>query len=105
MIVRLWHGWTRPEQADAYEHLLRGTIFPGIAARRIAGVQRIELLRREAGEEVEFATIMWFASWDAVRAFAGDDPEVAVVPPAARAVLARFEPRAQHFDLADARAL
>lgn len=83
MIVRLWHGWTRPEQANAYEHLLRGTIFPGIAARRIAGVQRIELLRRDAGEEVE----------------------VAVVPPAVLAVLARFEPRVRHFDLADAHAL
>jgi hypothetical protein len=85
--------------------LLRHEIFPGIAARAIPGIERIELLRRVAGEEVEFATIMWFASWEAVRRFAGDDPDVAVVPPRARAVLARFEPRSRHFELREGRAL
>ena len=44
-------------------------------------------------------TIMWFESLDSVRAFAGDDYEAAVVPPAARAVLARFDARSQHYDV------
>ena len=99
MIGRIWHGWTTPEKADAYEALLRHEIFSGIEARQIAGFQGIRLLRRDLGAEVEFVTIMWFDSLDAVRVFAGEDYEVAVVPPAARALLARFDERSQHYDV------
>ena len=49
--------------------------------------------------EVEFVTIMWFDSMDAVRAFAGEDYEVAVVPPKARALLLRFDARSQHYEV------
>jgi len=99
MISRLWHGWTAPENADGYEALIRSTVFPGILARGIGGLERLELLRRPAGGEVEFVTIMRFASWDAVEAFAGPDREVSVVPPAARAVLSRFDEKAQHYEI------
>ena len=99
MICRLWHGWTPAERAEAYERLLREEIFVGIAARDIDGFLGIELLRRDAGAEVEFVTVMWFASLDAVREFAGADYERAVVPPAARALLGRFDDRAAHFDV------
>ncbi len=99
MISRLWHGWTTPENADSYEALVRSTIFPGILGRGVAGLERIELLRRLLGAEVEFVTIMRFASWDAVEAFAGPDWEVSVVPPAARAVLARFDDKARHYEV------
>ena len=99
MIDRLWHGWTTPENADGYEALIRSTIFPGILRRDIEGLGRIELLRRPLGAEVEFVTIMRFASWDAVKAFAGPDWEVSVVPPAARAVLARFDEKARHYEV------
>ncbi len=99
MIVRVWHGWTSPANADAYERLLRDEIFRGIARRAIAGYHGIELLRRTVGSEVEFVTIMRFDSLDAVRAFAGDDVEAAVVPASARALLARFEARSAHYEL------
>ena len=99
MISRIWHGWTTPANADAYESLLKTEIFTGIQNRRIAGYRGIHLLRRELGNEVEFVTIMWFDSLDAVRAFAGDDYEVAVVPPKARAVLSRFDARSQHYQV------
>jgi antibiotic biosynthesis monooxygenase (ABM) superfamily enzyme len=99
MIVRLWRGWTTPANADAYERLLREEIFRGIALREIAGYRGIELLRRPAGGEVEFVTIMRFDSLDAVRAFAGADYEVAVVPPAARELLSRFDARSAHYEL------
>lgn len=99
MISRLWRGWTAPDDADTYEELLRSTIFPGIMARKIPGFRRIELSRRELGSEVEFLTVMWFASWDAVKAFAGPDWEGAVVPPAARTVLARFDDKARHYEV------
>jgi heme-degrading monooxygenase HmoA len=99
MIIRIWHGWTTPDNADTYEALLKEEIFVGIENRRIAGFHGIQLLRREAGAEVEFVTIMRFDSLAAVREFAGDDYEVAVVPPKARAVLAHFDDRSQHYDL------
>jgi hypothetical protein len=37
MIGRIWHGWTRPEDADAYERLLKEEIFPGIAEKGVPG--------------------------------------------------------------------
>ena len=98
MITRVWRGWTTPANAPAYERLLLSQIIPGIAARRVQGYQGISLVRRHVGEEVEFMTIMWFDSIEAVRQFAGPDHETAVVPPAARAVLTRFDASSAHYD-------
>jgi hypothetical protein len=47
--------------------------------------------------------MMWFDSLDAVVAFAGQDYEAAVVPPAARALLARFDSRSAHYSVVDRR--
>jgi len=100
VIARIWHGWTTADNADAYERLLREEVFPGIEAKEVAGYRGIHLLRRplESGD-VEFTTVMWFDSLDAVRAFAGEDYEAAYVPGAARAVLARFDARSVHYDV------
>ncbi len=99
MISRIWHGWTTPGNADKYEALLKEEIFVGIQNRHIPGFKSIQLLRREVGAEVEFVTIMWFDSLDAVREFAGEDYEAAVVPQKARAVLAHFDERSQHYEV------
>ncbi|HYD93702.1 MAG TPA: hypothetical protein VEC01_00150 [Noviherbaspirillum sp.] len=98
MITRIWRGWTSRQNAAAYQDLLLNEIFPGIEARKIAGFRGISLLRREMVDEVEFATIMWFDSIDAVKDFAGQHYETAVVPPKARAVLARFDTSSAHYD-------
>ena len=98
MITRIWRGWTTPENAEAYQHLLLTEIFPGIAARNVPGYRGISLGRRDLGQEVEFVTMMWFDSLDAVKVFAGEAYEVAVVPPKARAVLARFDERSAHYE-------
>jgi heme-degrading monooxygenase HmoA len=99
MISRLWHGYTTPENADPYESLLKSEIFRAIQDRQIAGYQGIHLLRRNVGDEVEFITIMWFDSMKAVRTFAGEEYELAVVPPKARALLARFDRRSEHYEV------
>jgi len=99
MISRIWHGWTIPENADKYERLLKEEIFIGIQNRQIRGFKSIQLLRRNIGEETEFVTIMLFDSLDAVREFAGDDYEAAVVPDQARAVLSHFDARSQHYEV------
>jgi len=99
MIGRIWHGWTMPENADVYENLLKQEIFPRIAAKNVAGYRGIQLFRRPIGEEVEFITIMWFESWEAVKEFAGEDYQRAYVPPQARKVLARFDDHSQHYEI------
>ena len=99
MIGRIWHGWTAPENADTYENLLKEEIFTGIQGRNIPGYQGIDLFRRQVGDEVEFITLMWFESIEAVRRFAGEDYEAAVVPPKARAVLKHFDARSQHYEV------
>ncbi len=99
-IARFWPGCTASEDADAHERLLREEIFPGIAAKGVAGYRGIRLFRRQLeGGEVEFLTVMWFDSWEAVREFAGADYERAYVPAAARALLARFDERSRHYEL------
>jgi hypothetical protein len=97
MIVRVWRGWTTKANAVVYETLLRDEIFPGIAARGIRGYRGIQLLRRDEGGETEFMTVMRFDSLKDVRDFAGQNYEVAVVPPRARALLARCDERALHY--------
>ena len=97
MITRLWRGWTTRENADAYERLLREEILPGIAARLTEGYRGARIFRRDVEDGVEFLTILTFESADVIRRFVGEDIEVANLPEKARALLGRFETRAQHY--------
>ncbi len=103
VICRLWRGWTTRDNADAYERIVRGQVIPGIEARRIAGFRSIDLVRRELDQDVEFMTLMWFDTLDAVKAFMGEDYEVAHVPAQAQAVLADFDKRSAHYEVLDRR--
>jgi hypothetical protein len=98
MIVRLWRGWTTPGNADAYEGLIRATIFPGILDRGIEGLLRLDLYRRAGETENEFMTLMWFTDHAAIVRFGGPDWETAVVPNSARALLSRFDEKAAHYE-------
>jgi heme-degrading monooxygenase HmoA len=99
MIARIWHGYTSLENATAYQNLLTSEIFPGIAAQHITGYKSIELLKRTLAQEVEFITIMWFSSMDAIIAFAGEDYEKAYVPDKAKVLLSHFDERSVHCHL------
>ncbi len=99
MITRIWHGWTTPDNAEAYAELLNTEVLPSIKAKRIAGYHGAHLLRRDLNGEVEFITMLWFDTLDDVRALAGEDYEIAYVPPRARELLSRFDERSQHYDL------
>lgn len=98
-ISRVWRGWTEPDSAKAYEKLLLTNILPGIARRAIPGYRGALLYRREDGDLVEFMTTMLFDSMEAVRAFAGEDYELAVVPPEARRLLAHYDARSAHYEI------
>ena len=103
MICRIWRGWATRANADAYESIVRGQVIPGIEAMRIPGFRHIDLMRRDLNSEVEFLTAMWFDDIESIKAFVGDDYAVSHVPPAARAVLARFEDRSAHYAVLDRR--
>jgi hypothetical protein len=98
VICRLWHGWTAPASADDYERYLRDELYPRLEGAD--GYRGHHVLRRTDGGEVEFVTLTWFDSLDAVRAFAGDDYETPVITERAAALLARWDDRAVHYDLA-----
>lgn len=95
MIARIWHGWTEPQNADAYHQLLKTNILPGI--HRVKGYRGAYLLRRESGSEVEFITITMWENIEAVREFSGPEGH-AVVPPEAQRLLKRYDPASEHYD-------
>jgi hypothetical protein len=104
VIIRVWRGWTTADQAPVYERLLNETIAPEIMQRGIGGLRELAVVRRVAGElepdgTVQFLTLMTFDDWAAVEDFAGPDAAQSVVPPAARAVLARHDAQSQHYEL------
>jgi heme-degrading monooxygenase HmoA len=100
MIVRMWRGQAEAANADAYQRFVTGHVFAGLPA--IPGHRGAYLLKRPVGEEVEFIAVTLWESLDAIRGFAGDDIERAVVEPEARAVLSSFEDVVRHFELAHA---
>jgi antibiotic biosynthesis monooxygenase (ABM) superfamily enzyme len=97
VIARLWHGWTAPENADAYEEFLRTKMFPSIHA--VPGYLGADFLRRKDSDEIAFVTITRFESVEAVQAFAGEDYERAVVESEARELLSRFDERSEHYEI------
>jgi len=99
MIARVWHGFTKPEDADKYEKMLRESILPGIG--RVTGYNGAQLLRRNHKTESEFTIITYFENLKAVIAFAGEDYTKAVVEPEARKLLTRCNIRAAHYDLVE----
>ena len=98
MIARVWHGYTWPEHADAYEAMLKPELLPGIS--KAPGYRGSYLLRRETGNEVEFITILLWDSLDALRDAAGPDYETAVIPEERRQYLSRYDAKASHYEIA-----
>jgi heme-degrading monooxygenase HmoA len=98
VIVRQWRAWAAPGLADQYEQHFREHVLPHLA--EIDGFVRAQLLRRDTYGLVELIAQTYFESLDAVRAFAGESYERAVVAPEAEAVLARYDERCVHFEIA-----
>lgn len=98
MIARIWRGWAPIATADDYERHYRTEV--GEHLRAVSGFRGARLLRKEDGREVLFTSITFFTGLDAVRGFAGDDYEQAIVEDAARQALSRWDERASHHDVA-----
>lgn len=99
MIARVWHGYTKPEHAPVYEVMLKEEIFTGIRKKNIKGFIDIQLLKRNRDNEVEFVTLMRFESIEAVKLFAGNDFEKAVVYESAKPLLLRYDEYSQHYEI------
>jgi heme-degrading monooxygenase HmoA len=97
MIARYWRGSTSGENADAYETVLRTRVLPELD--EIPGSKGMYVLRRDVDDGVEFVTLSLFDSLDAIKAFAGEDYDQAVILPEALAVLAAYEPTASHYEI------
>lgn len=97
MIARHWRGWTKVKDADAYEGLLKRKVVPELKA--IAGYHGGYILRSDGAQESEFVVINFFDSLDAVCKFAGPSYAVPVFEPEAKALLSRFEPVANHYEV------
>lgn len=97
MIVRTWRGWTHAADAEAYESYLMSTGFPGYTAT--PGNQGVQFTRRDAGDRAEFFLISLWESWDAVRAFAGEEPGKAVFYPEDDAYLVDRELTVDHYEV------
>jgi len=97
MIARLWRGWTRSENADAYEKLLRDRVFPGL--QKIKGYRGGYVFRQTTERDVEFVVLNLFESLEAVREFAGPEYTVPVYEHEAKQLLSKVEPVARHYEV------
>jgi len=93
----MWRGSAIHERADDYVKHLQQSVIPEL--RRIDGFRGIYLLRRSSSDDVEFVVLTLWESMDAIRKFAGENPEVAVVAPAARELFRRYDAEVQHFEI------
>lgn len=103
MIARVWRGAAKRENADAYRRHAIGNVFPALAS--IDGHRGAYLLTRPLTAEVEFIAVTLWDSIEAVKRFAGENPDKAVVEPEARAVLSNFDDFVRHYDVHEAEAL
>jgi hypothetical protein len=100
LIARHWRGWTKAQDADAYEQLLKDNVFPGL--RSIDGYRGGYILRNDGPREAEFVVINLFDSLEAVKKFAGPDYSTPVFEPEAAELLCRIEPVATHYEVREA---
>jgi heme-degrading monooxygenase HmoA len=98
MIARIWRGWAPQARADDYQRHYQTAVSGHL--KTVSGFRGAQLLRCDEAGEVAFTSITWFTDLDAIRGFAGDDYEQAVVEDAAQAALSRWDERASHHEVA-----
>ena len=100
MIARMWRGWVASEKAAAYAAYVEET---GVSEYRTTpGNRGAQLLTRDLGDgRTEIVTLSWWDSLDDVRAFAGDDVEVARFYPEDDEYLVDRETTVSHFEVAE----
>jgi len=100
MIARVWKGRTSPSRADGYEQFLQRTAYPDYGG--VEGNRGWILLRQATEGAVEFTFVSFWDSMDALRRYAGDDPERPKYYPEDRAALLELPERVEHYEVVDA---
>ena len=99
MIARTWTGSVRSADADRYADYIRETGFSEYG--ETPGNRGAWLLRREGPERTEFITLSLWESEEAIKAFAGEDIEAAVLYPEDEKYLLGGESSVAHYEVAD----
>ncbi len=94
MIARIWRGWAPNETADDYQRHYASEVAEHLTG--VDGFRGARLLRQDDGDEVRFTSITFFENLDAVRRFAGDEFDRAVVEEDARRALSHWDERVAH---------
>lgn len=97
MIARHWKGIARKERANEYITHLRNDTFEEI--KKISGFISASILRRELLDGVEFLIITKWKTLDAIKQFAGDEIEVAVVPTLVQEIMLKYDERVSHYEI------
>ncbi len=96
-ISRHWKGVAKIEEADHYIHHLRNDTFPKLA--RIEGFIKASIMRRPIREGMEFLIVTTWQSMEAIRKFAGESAETAVVPPSVQAMMVQYDREVAHYEV------
>lgn len=99
MISRHWRGVAKTAEAANYIHHLRHDTFPQLA--RIPGFVSAAILRRPAAAGVEFLVVTAWQSMDAIRQFAGEAADAAVVPPVVQAMMVEYDTTVAHYQIVE----
>ena len=94
MIARVWKARATPERVREYSAYLKSTVVPELTA--IHGYQGVTLLERDRNGAIEVTVITWWESLEAIRAFAGEAIETAVVHDSAARMLIDFDRSVEH---------
>lgn len=100
MIARTWHGAVRLADGDRYYRYIAETGLPGY--RETPGNLGVYVLRRTEGDVAHFLLVTLWESWDAIRSFAGSDPERAKYYPEDERFLLELEPNVTHYEVLEA---
>ena len=103
MIQRHWKGLAKRGEVKNYIRHLETETFPLISA--ISGFVKASILQRSTGDGVEFLIVTIWESMEAIRKFAGDDPEAAVVPGVVKGMMLSWEERVKHYEVVSERSV
>jgi heme-degrading monooxygenase HmoA len=100
VIARMWRGWVRTEDRDAYAAYVEET---GVAQyRETAGNRGAHILLRDLDDgRTEIVALSFWTSYDAIRGFAGEDVDTAVYYPEDDRYLVQREDTVTHYEVRD----
>lgn len=98
MISRQWAGVFKAEHTEEYMKHLQKELFPKLSS--ISGFKGASILREDSGEAVEFLIITNWETMEAIKKFAGDTPDLAVVPEEVQRMTLRYDKKVRHYDVA-----